>query len=294
MTTPIRFTIALVLGVAGAVPLGAGEPAPPGDALPDGAVARLGVARPRWNFYTATAFSRDGALVTADDSLNLYHWDLATGRVLRHRHFRCPDTAWPRLSVDGKRLAARLWGATAIQVWDVDTGQPLRDLTAAHATSLGDFALSPDGKSAAAAGRTNSAQALWLWDTTAGTATRLAETGNIQPPAFSPDGKRVATFVDATLKCWDAATGQLLWTGEAAKTVDPTSFRFTPDSRHVLAEPGPADGPPPCWDAATGKLARLPIPAASYPRLPLLSPDGRTLVAPIVKNSASGTARPAP
>jgi WD40 repeat protein len=285
MTTPLRFTVAVILVAVGALPLGAGEPAPNGDALPGGAIARFGVARPRWNAYTAAAFSPDGTLVTADDTLNAYHWDPATGRVLRHRRFPCADTAWPQLSADGKRLAARLWGATVVHVWDLESGQGVAELKMADAESLGSFVLSPDGTMVAVAGRTKSAQALWLARAAnVKREVRIADRGNIQPPAFSPDGRRVATFVDSDLKCWDAATGKLLWTGEAAKAVDPTAFRFTPDGRHVLADRGAAGGAPPCWDAATGKLAAVAVPVAC-PRLPLFSADGRTLVASIGDNT---------
>src|SRR5438105_11370960 len=103
-----------MIAAVGLLAAACGIPSRADDALPDGAVARLGVARPRWNAQVVAAFPDGQTVITADDGLNVCRWDLATGRILAQRHFPCPDTAWPSLSADGTRLAARLWGGATI------------------------------------------------------------------------------------------------------------------------------------------------------------------------------------
>ena len=58
MTSHTRFAAVVLLAAACEVPVRAAD----GDALPDGAVARLGVARPRWNAQVVAAFP-DGQTV---------------------------------------------------------------------------------------------------------------------------------------------------------------------------------------------------------------------------------------
>src|SRR5207244_2232875 len=65
MTYPIRFAAAIFLFALLPVEFRAD------DALPAGAVAQLGVARPHWDNQVAVAFRSDGTAVTADDTLNV-------------------------------------------------------------------------------------------------------------------------------------------------------------------------------------------------------------------------------
>src|SRR5262249_1046086 len=69
--------------------------------------------------------------------------------------------------------------------------------------------------------------------------------------AFSPDGKRIASFAsDDTVKVWDAATGaELLSVPDSAH--EGKSLTFSPDGRR-LAGAG-RDDVIRVWDAATGK-----------------------------------------
>ena len=267
----------------------AGDTVPRADALPERAVARLGVVRPRWNYVTAHAFPSTHTLITADDSLNVFHWDIASGRILRHQQFPCADTAWPRLSADGKILAARDWGGAALRLYDLQTGKQIGNLTAPGVDSLWEFEISGDGRFVAGIAHTKKALSAHLWDTLTGKAVPLhSDKGYVQPPRFSPLGNRVVAMVDDVPKCWDAASGKLIWIGERVRTVDPSVICFTPDGKYVLARSGSPESPPIWWDAETGKIvsaktgspgsARSLIEYGPVPRLPIFSANGRTMI----------------
>src|SRR5262249_47016850 len=137
-----------------------------------------------------------------------------------------------------------------------------------------------------------------LWDTASGKSVPLhTDKGYVQPPRFTPDSHRVVAFVDDMLKCWSTADGSLIWTGERARTVDPTSICFAPDGKYILARSSSPDGSPIWWDAETGKLAAAKVKAGRnqsvtapsdngqnhidfgpLPRLPIFSANGRTIV----------------
>ncbi|HLW65116.1 MAG TPA: hypothetical protein VKS79_07305 [Gemmataceae bacterium] len=274
---------ALCLLAFGSAATHAGEPAPLEDALPDRAIARLGVMRPRWNYVTAHAFPTPTTLITADDTLNVYYWDLATGRILRHRQFPCADTAWPKFSSDGKLLAARDWGGKIIRRFDPDDGYTFgRELTIPDVDSLWEFDVCPGGTSVAAIAHTKKALAAYLWNRASKDPISLhTEKSYIQPPRFAPTGKLVVAFVDDTPRSWNANSGTPVWTGERAKDVDPTTFCFTPDGEYFLARSSAPGASPIWWNAHTGKLVpakEIPIDLGPLTRLPIFSASGRTII----------------
>ncbi|HEV3142299.1 MAG TPA: WD40 repeat domain-containing protein, partial [Gemmataceae bacterium] len=292
-----RHALALILLTVATTAVPAADPPTTADAIPDRAVARLGVVRPRWNYATAHAFPSPGVLVTADDALTVCHWDLATGRIIRQQQFPCADTAWPRLSANGKFLAARDWGGASIRLINLETGEQMRSLTLPDIDSLWEFDISADGRFVAGIAHNKKALSAHLWVSATGKAVPLhTGKGYVQPPHFSPDGGRVVAFVDDVPQCWNAAGGTLIWSGEAVKNVDPTAFCFTPDGKFVLARASASVGSPLWWDSETGKLVSPTVkvgpnqpPADSsgsalssisfgpLPRLPLFSANGRTM-----------------
>jgi WD40 repeat protein len=99
--------------------------------------------------------------------------------------------------------------------------------------------------------------------------------------AVSPDGKMVASAgTDWSVKVWDLATGQVLWTGEGHRgPVD--SVAFSPNGR-LLASSGNVQhtsGQVLLWKVATGKcLAKYPVPEG-VARCVAFTPGGKQLVA---------------
>ncbi len=266
-----------------------------GDALPQGAVARLGAMRWRHPVCDTRglAFSPDGKVLAARCRGEILAWDTATGREL----CRLPLTAtgphlsydrnvnWgagPDFSPDGKTLAVQ---ATTGEVtfWEVATGKRVRTLTLPP-ESMGnpdrrDLRLSPDGKVLAV---TDGAGNVYLLDMMTGRV--IHRLGGERPAElglrFSPDGKTLAVGryypSPQVVQLWEVATGKLLHTIEDREDMFAFPVAFSPDSR-TFASGGPDRIV--CWDVATGKAVRRLEAKVQYWFTGLaFTPDGKALM----------------
>jgi RNA polymerase sigma factor (sigma-70 family) len=213
------------------------------------------------------AVSPDGKLLvsgggtlsnTREKSLRL--WDLATGT---ERDWAVKDrglVSAVAFSADGKTAASagplldpltqRTTGRL-IQLWDVQTG---KEVAAIPLPAGGGYvmALSPDGKTVAAAGAGKD-HAIRLLDTT----TRRERgrcTGHqaeVLTLAFSPDGKTLTSAGrDRTIRLWESVTGKerarLLGHQDAVNAVV-----FSPDGNRLAS--GGSDQTVRIWEVSTGK-----------------------------------------
>jgi WD40 repeat protein len=137
-----------------------------GNALPDGALKRLGSLRWRHGEpITFLAIPSDGkTLITATQDSVLRLWNRETGKEIR----RFVPAADPNgmgaarvspylqgltraaLSKNGKVLAVAL-PSNVVQLWDVDTGKPLGQIKSS-VNGVGSMAFTPDGKTLALRG----------------------------------------------------------------------------------------------------------------------------------------------
>jgi Tol biopolymer transport system component len=249
---------------------------PKDDALPPGAVARLGKVRYRnVGRVFSVDFSPDGKTLLAgawDGSIRL--WDVATGEEVRQY---VGHTGWVRsvaFSPDGKTFASG-GKDKVIRLWETATGKELRRLEG-HRNWVQNLAFSPDGKTIASR---STGQDLRLWDVTTGWEVRRME---LQPYvsdslAFSPDGKRLAYPNDIhTIALVDIATGKELW-----RISRPRSWFdkviFSPDGQTVTGIS--SAGTIHFWDAATGKELRpLGELGVGITGGSIFSPNGRWIV----------------
>ncbi len=189
------------------------------------------------------------------------------------------------ISPDG-RLAATAGRDSAIQLWDMKTGELIQTLTE-HNGAVNDLDFNPTSDRLASAGD----DGLKVWDIATGEAvfTRLSSTA-VRGVAFHPDGQQiVAAYADSTVRLWNAATGLsvLRLFGHLAALND---VAFRPDGRQFATTSD--DGSVIIWDTATGQPIRS-LPATlgrdsgpvAVKRLNY-SPDGGRLVTAAVDGIA--------
>ena len=171
---------------------------------------------------------------------------------------------------------------TEIRLWDIETGERIRDLTGKDEIGFGDVALSPDGRRMAIV----NFRGLHLLD-----ATTLEPQWTVdlpgwwgRPVAFSPDGRLVALPEQNTVALFEVATGRRLHHDESTPVGRAGAAGWSPSGDRIVT--GHTDGFVRVWDAATGKLIwhKLLAPivsvggAAATPQSVGFSRDGKRLV----------------
>jgi WD40 repeat protein len=295
--------VSACLIVAGLGPLHSADPAQPvktddkkpaeakvrtdvhGDALPAGALQRLGTVRFRHN-STALAYSPDGKLLASggrDNTIRLF--DADTGKEIRRLIGHQPRSYNPEpdaknpfdvligavgeggvnsvaFSPDSKILASGGWDDT-VRLWDAQTGKQLRKIDA-HKAMVGRVVFSADGKVLASRGGLDGT--VRVWDPTTGTQLqKFVGLSNVNSWRFnhdlalsiSPDSKTVAATARNALVFYDIASGAEL--KRLPAHVYGITVAYSPDGK-LLASGGVDEGHDVytlrIWDVAAGKELR--------------------------------------
>jgi WD40 repeat protein len=134
-------------------------------------------------------------------------WELATGELAQTLENESRPMALA-FSPDSRLIASGGYGPD-VRVWDVQTGEMVRDLRAHHALGTRKIAFSPDARYLMSGGFDRRAL---LWDLAAGGGVpELVEKAYREAPplAMSPDGSLLAgNAPEGPLVVWDAATGE--------------------------------------------------------------------------------------
>jgi WD40 repeat protein len=200
-------------------------------------------------------------------------WDVASGKEVRTLGPAQQENGSLAFTADGKTLAAT--APNGITLWDVASGKEQAALRSHPQDRFSRLAFSPDAKVLAANSVTQTVR-LWTWDggkwregaTLAGH--RWGTT-----PAFSPDGKTLATGSGLSARLWDVATAKerTAFPGHASPVVS-WLVAYSPDGKTLAT--GSGDRIVRLWDVATGqeqaRRAHLaPVSSVAF------SPDGKTL-----------------
>lgn len=273
------FALVLALGILGST-LPAQEPErtdPYGDALPAGALARLGTTRWRQTEYAQSIVcSGDGKLLVVGSQDGIFRaYDLASGKEV-HRvgssqrrdngYYYSPSA----ISPDGRFLAVTGGLDKTFRVWELAGGKELWKQPADAKTSYPQpLAFAADGRLLATRDMRN--QKVQLWETATG-----KELGQIQQMpnnttqvTFAPDGSALAaTGFDGLSFLWEVPSGKLLH--KLGQAIDPKvrgygNFRpvFSGDGKLLTtvtmvrdAAAAKMQGTVTVWEVHTGKEVR--------------------------------------
>ena len=212
-------------------------------------------------------------------------WDLNHGALLRELD-NTADLAHSgkinhiAISNDGT-LAVTAGDDTRLVLWDITTGQPIREFVG-HQAAVNAVDFSPDDSLIASAGDDD---VMALWEVETGEFTILFEghSDAVWDVAYSPDGSMLASASrDNTIYLWDTATG------ESVNRLFGHTFRvsgvdFSPDGSQLVSSS--FDNTIILWDVATGEQISVFEGHTDWIRDVAFSPDGQTMASGAADNT---------
>jgi WD40 repeat protein/DNA-binding SARP family transcriptional activator len=218
------------------------------------------------------AFSPDGSMLAASDGDGAVRlWDAGTGELRRTLAASAKPTLDVDFNADGSRLLSGGDDGRA-RLWDTATGRLGHQVDVGH--PIWAVALSPDGRRAVITGEDSNHS---VWDLSTGDRVHHldghADDTDVNGAVYGPDGWFATSALDATLRIWDAATGEPLRTIQADAPLE----RVAISADGTLLAAGTYAGTIELWDTRTGRHV---LELGGHDELVVgvaFSPDGRLL-----------------
>ncbi|KAJ3510183.1 hypothetical protein NMY22_g16047 [Coprinellus aureogranulatus] len=181
------------------------------------------------------------------------------------------------ISPDGSRLISGD-SKGVVKMWNMQSGEPVRDNMAGHSDRVCSVAFSPDGSKVISGSGDSTIR---VWDVKSGQPLGIAIEGHRGPvysAMFSPDGSKIVSgSQDKTIRIWDALTGEALGDPIEGHTKAVYSVAFSPDGQRIFS--GSQDTTVRVWEVHNRELVIGPLQGHTGAVLSVAaSPDGSRFV----------------
>jgi WD40 repeat protein len=220
------------------------------------------------------AFSRDRKMLLTASGERLMVWDVAALPQIpsapKVSLVHDAPVLYGEFSADGREILSVDFGGTA-RVWNVETGQERTEL---RRSEIRLARLSPDGRRMATAGEN---RVLQIWDTATGASVGqpVPHEYQITAVAFGPDGQRVVTANEGSVRVWDTESGSAV-TPPMQHDDRVMHVVFSADGTRVLT--ASTDRTARVWNAASGQPVTEPLEHGGVVRYAEFSPNGQQVV----------------
>jgi WD40 repeat protein len=224
--------------------------------------------------------SQDGKRLVIVNKYDIQTWDLSSGKALVHLK-GLPDLGNVKLTVDGRRLAARA-GSDSIRAWDLQDGRELLR----HEGDQNNFELSPDGQWLAIPEVQERRAECEIWDVRAGKVRhRLRGQFWDKRMTFTADSRGLATACEnGRIRLWEVASGQVRLTFVGHET-EIDALAVSPDSR--LLASASREAPVYTWKVHGHQVQSLTAADLEQAWIDLLSKDGKVAFQAIQRLAAT-------
>jgi serine/threonine protein kinase len=239
-----------------------------GEELPDFRL-KMGVLGP------TAVLSADGRHAVCGVLQSARMWDMASRKEMRTVPLAGPHLGGMTFSGDSRRFAAGMqavFGEPLIQVWDVESGEPVARLEEGHREAVGFVALSNDGRRALSAGKGG----VHYWDVEAGKVLQRLARDVVTCLAFSRDDKQffLGEATGVILLCDSGRAGEpRRYSGHQGAV---HCLAYFPDSRRLYS--GSEDGSVRVWNVEAGTELACLSHTAGVTSLAVAADERRLLV----------------